>query len=114
MSRELMPLVDILLAANRAMEFKKGYDADRFKSDTRTQWAVYGQTVVIGEAAGRIDREFQLSHPEIPWSDMIGMRHRLIHGYDDIKWDRVWDTVITHLPRLKAAIEPLIPSDTGN
>ncbi len=40
---------------------------------------------------------------------MIGMRHRLVHGYDQIKWDRVWDTVMIDLPKLRRVIEPLIP-----
>jgi len=39
------------------------------------------------------------------------MRHRLVHGYDQIKWDRVWETVTIDLPALKAAIEPLIPEE---
>lgn len=110
MSSDQAPLLDILLAINRASEFVQGFDAARFQSDKRTRWAVYSQIVVIGEAAGQVDRGFQTDHPDIPWADMIGMRHRLVHGYDDIRWDRVWDTVVVDLPKLKAAIAPLIPN----
>ncbi len=39
------------------------------------------------------------------------MRNRLIHGYDQVQWDRVWETVTVHLPKLKATIEPLIPKE---
>ena len=111
MSLDLAPLLDILLAINQALEFIQGYDAARFHADKRTRWAVYSQIVVIGEASRRISREFQRDHPDIPWADIIGMRHRLVHGYDDIRWDRVWDAVVDDLPKLKAAIEPLIPKE---
>ena len=111
MSPDLTTLMDILLAVNRALEFTEGLDAGAFHADKRTRWAVYSQIVIIGEAAGRISREFQGDHPHIPWADMIGMRHRLVHGYDEIRWDRVWDTVVLDLPKLKAAIGPLIPKE---
>src|SRR3989304_4402509 len=78
MSPDLMPLTDILLAINRAIGFIHGYDAYRFRSDKRTQWAVYSQVIVIGEAARRISRVFQNEHPEIPWAEMTGMRNKLV------------------------------------
>ena len=111
MSPDLTPLMDVLLAVNRALEFTEGLDARAFQADKRTRWAVYSQIVIIGEAAGRVSREFQRDHPDIPWADMIGMRHRLVHGYDEVRWDRVWDTVVHDLPKLKIAIMPLIPKE---
>lgn len=112
MSPDLMPLVDIRIAIEQALEFAQGFDADRFHEDRRTRWAVYSQIIVIGAAARRIGREFQDEHPEIPWGEMIGMRNKLAHDYDDIDWGLVWDTVTTDFPRLKAAIEPLIPKES--
>ena len=111
MSPDLMPLVDVLLAVKRALEFIDGYDAERFHSDKRTRWAVYSQIIIVSEAARRISREFQDQHAEIPWAEMTGMRHKLVHDYDDIDWVLVWDTVAVDLPKLKAAIEPLIPKE---
>lgn len=106
-----MSLLDIFLAANRAMDFVAGQDKAAFESDARTRWAVYSQIVIIGEACRRISREFQMENPQIPWSEIIGMRHRLIHDYDDFDWDFVWDTVANDLPRLNSLIEPLIPKE---
>jgi len=49
------------------------------------------------------------THPEIPWAEMIGMRHRLIHEYFRVDLRVVWETVQRDLPRLIALIEPLVP-----
>lgn len=87
MSRNLAALLDVQLAVDRALNFVRGLDRLQFEADPKTKWAVYSQIVIIGEAAGRVAPDFQAKHSEIPWSEMISMRHRLVHGYDSIKWD---------------------------
>ena len=42
---------------------------------------------IVGEAANRVSSEGQAQFPDIPWSQIIGMRHRLIHGYDNVDFD---------------------------
>lgn len=111
MSIDIATLIDIRDAIDRAMTFAEGMDYDEFVHDQRNMWAVYSQIIVIGEAATRISGEFRQIHPHVPWKNMIGMRHRLIHGYDEIKWRKVWETVIEDLPGLKSVIEPLIPME---
>ena len=55
---------------------------------------------VVGEAANRVPSEDRARHPEIPWVQIIGMRHRLIHGYDVGDFDVLWQTVVEDLPPL--------------
>jgi uncharacterized protein with HEPN domain len=50
---------------------------------------VVAQLLIIGEAVTRLSNEFRSSHPEIAWAKIAGMRNRLIHGYDKIRWDLV-------------------------
>lgn len=56
-------------------------------------------------------REFSSTHPEIPWADIIGMRHKAVHDYLGVDEDIVWQVVTEDLPRLVAALEPLVPAD---
>jgi uncharacterized protein with HEPN domain len=58
---------------------------------------------VIGEAARRVSPEIQRSHPEIPWSAIIGMRHKVVHDYLEVDEDIVWDVVTADLPSIVAA-----------
>jgi len=111
MSVDIASLIDIRDAIERALSFASALDYERFVRDERTMWAVYSQIIVIGEAGNRLSRELQQQHPDVPWRQMISMRHRLVHGYDEIDWQRVWETVVDDLPKLKTAIAPLIPNE---
>lgn len=60
---------------------------------------------IIGEAARALPVEFRNSIPEIPWSNIVGMRHILVHNYFGIDTELVWNVVENQLDPLKAAIE---------
>ena len=64
---------------------------------------------IIGEAAGRVAGDFQERHSSIPWEDVIGMRHKLIHEYDRVDLDILWDTVAVDLPGLIGELEKILP-----
>ena len=66
--------------------------------------AVIRQIEILGEAAIHLSDEFQNSHPEIPFASMIGMRNKLIHGYDDVELEVVWKTYEEDLDNLKKVI----------
>ena len=54
---------------------------------------------IVGEAANRVSDDTLRQHPAIPWRQIIGLRHRLIHGYDEVDLDILWDIVQYDLPR---------------
>jgi len=86
-----------------ALNFVEGMDKDTFLVDKRTQQAVVMSLVIIGEAATKVmDRHtgFVEKYPTVPWRNMRGMRNRIAHGYFEIDFDVVWDTVHTALPDL--------------
>jgi uncharacterized protein with HEPN domain len=100
-------LSHMLEAAHLAREYVQGMNKADFLQDRRTQQAVVLNLITIGEAAGRIVnecKEFATSHPEIPWSQMRGMRNRMAHGYFDIDLNIVWDTVQSSLTDLEALL----------
>ena len=104
-------LLDILLAAGDACEFVHGLDWAGFSNSKLHQSAVERCMGIIGEAASHVSREFQERHPEIPWRKIIGMRHRLIHAYNEVRHDIVWEVVQNDLPPLIETLKPLIPPE---
>jgi uncharacterized protein with HEPN domain len=67
----------------------------------------------VGEAAAKVSAGFRAEHPEIAWREMTGMRHRLIHGYAEVRFDLVWTVARERLPPLIAKLELLVPPDAG-
>jgi uncharacterized protein with HEPN domain len=111
MQRDEAYLLDILLAARRASEFVAGLTWEGFVASDLHQHAVARTLEIIGEAAGRVSQDTRDAHPEIPWPQMIGMRHRLIHEYFRVDVSTVWDTVQNDLPPLIALLESLVPPE---
>jgi uncharacterized protein with HEPN domain len=63
----------------------------------------------LGEAARRVSAEFQRSHPEIPWKQIIGMRHKVVHDYLHVDYDIVWAVATADLPPLILDLEKFVP-----
>ena len=111
MRRDEATLLDIAQAARRIVSFVRGVDEASFAANAEKHWAVVAQLLIIGEAVTRLSNEFRSSHPEIAWAKIAGMRNRLIHGYDKIRWDLVWQTATEAVPQLLKQIEPLLPTE---
>ena len=65
---------------------------------------------IVGEAASRVPVDIQQRYQNIPWPQIIGMRNRLVHGYDIVDYDIVWSTVTQDLPPLVAELEKIVSS----
>jgi uncharacterized protein with HEPN domain len=111
MWRDEATLLDIAQAARRIVSFVRGVDEASFAANAEKHWAVVAQLLIIDEAVTRLSNEFRSSHPEIAWAKIAGMRNRLIHGYDKIRWDLVWRTATEAVPQLLEQIEPLLPTE---
>jgi uncharacterized protein with HEPN domain len=94
-------------AATDACGFIHGLSKEDFLADRRTQNAVVMSLIVLGEASTKVMElypEFAQSHATVPWRQMRGMRNRIAHGYFEVDFDMVWDTVTTALPSLLALL----------
>jgi uncharacterized protein with HEPN domain len=109
MWRDEALLLDILLAARDAKEFSRGLTRESLGASKLHQHAIVRALGIVGEAAGKVSREFRDAHPEVPWKQIVGLRNRLIHDYTNVDLGRVWEVVTEHVPVLIARVEPLVP-----
>ncbi len=58
-----------------------------------------------------VSPETKSRHPEIPWREIVGMRHKLIHEYFRVDLAKVWDAAKKDVPELARLIEPLVPPE---
>ena len=66
---------------------------------------------IVGEAAARVPTDEREKYPGIPWSEIVGLRNRLIHGYDQVNFDILWEIVQDDLPPLIDELEKIIGED---
>lgn len=107
--RDMAALWDIAEAARRTRRFVEGMDPAAFEGDEKTHFAVIAQLQIIGEATKRLSDTTLDAHPAIPWSKMARMPDWLIHHYDQIRLDILWETAVTDIPDLLRKLEPLLP-----
>ena len=101
----------MLLAAKDARTFIADLDEAAFLASRLHQNAVIRSLEVLGEAANKISAETKARYSSIPWRDIVGMRHRLIHGYGDVRLDLIWKVAHEHLIALIASLPALVPDD---
>lgn len=105
-----MPLDDairirhMIEAAEEAMGFCEGMSESSFFADRRTQRAVVQCIEVIGEATRMVSQATRDQVPAVPWQQIVGMRHRIVHVYFDIDLRLVWQVVERDLRPLVDAL----------
>jgi uncharacterized protein with HEPN domain len=97
----------IMSSLDKITSYISGHNQQSFLESDQTQDAVIRQLEVIGEATKRISKETSERNSDIPWSDMAGMRDKLIHDYIDVDLWVVWTTASNDVPELKALLEKL-------
>jgi uncharacterized protein with HEPN domain len=105
----------MLTAVTRIRRYAGRKGRAAFFKDSFLQDAIIRNVEVIGEAAGRLSPEFTARHPAIPWRKIIGMRHRLIHGYVEINLETVWDVVVHDARTLEKQLQAVLtkPPEAG-
>lgn len=114
LQRDLSYLTDIIQAAKQIQVFIQGVNKVQFNNSSLIQSAVIRQFEIIGEATKRLSEKFKSEHPEIPWKKIAGMRDILIHAYDHVDIDEIWNAAETSIPALVKQIKPLIQVDESS
>jgi len=104
-------LQHMLDAAREALSFAQGRSREDLDHDRLLVLGLVKAIEIIGEAAYQISESTRAKLPDIPWEDIIGMRHRLVHAYFDINLDILWRTVQDDLPPLVSALESALAEE---
>lgn len=88
----------MLEMALNLQEAKSRHTYEEILNDRILFYGLTKMAEIIGEAAYKLTNEFRDSHPELPWKEIIGMRHLLVHGYFTISPDILWDVIQNDIP----------------
>ena len=94
--------------AKEAVDLLSGKEKADLSRDRVLELALVRLVEIVGEAANRLSIEDQSQYPSIPWRDIVGMRNRLVHGYDAVDVEVLWDTVQVDLPQVIEELERIL------
>ena len=97
----------VLTTIDRIRRHLRDLDLEAFLASELHQDAVAMNLLVIGEALNRMPVELRTSVTDIPWQDVIGLRHRIAHGYDTLEFPLLWSIVEHDLEPLERAVRRL-------
>lgn len=106
--RDKVRLEHILKACDDLLAAKDKYEFDLIKDEPLLFYGFVKLAEIIGEASYMLTKEFRASHTQIPWEQMIGLRHVLVHGYYTVKPKQLWNIIEKDIPELKLQIENLL------
>ena len=93
-------LLHMLDASREALAFSAGRDRRCLDTEPMYRRAVIHCIQEIGESAVRVKEETRDQLPELPWKQIVGMRHRLVHVYFAINHDLIWEVIVKDLQPL--------------
>jgi uncharacterized protein with HEPN domain len=111
LDRDQVRLRHMLDFSREAVAMLRGQAESHLASDRMLELALVRLVEIIGEAAARVSSKARARHPQIPWAVIVGMRNRLVHGYDRVDLAVLWETVTHDLPALIRELESVLPLD---
>jgi len=109
MLRDKSSLIDILNSCESIERFIRNKTKNDFYNDEMMQEAVIRKIEIIGEASNRISEDLKNRLPDLPWKKMKAMRNIMIHMYDELELEIVWDTANNDISRLRNRLKEIIP-----
>lgn len=104
-SRDRERLMHIVEASDFVVEYSKGMTYEEFLSDKMRYGALVYYTMIIGEAGYMLSREFVEKYNEVPWGDVAGMRHHIVHGYYKVDNRVLWNIIKKEVAPLRNQVQ---------
>lgn len=87
---------------------QRGLTRQQLLTEQFSQWAVTTPIYNIGEQVYQLSPECKRAHPDVPWSVVSGLRHRLVHDYDGINWSLIADVIFDDMEPFVKQVESIL------
>ena len=104
-------LNDILTACRKIESIIAANPEEAFLGDEVLPAAILHHLMVIGEAISRLPIDLRDRHPEVPWRQIIAIRHRIVHSYFDLDWQILWDTATEDISKLRLKVLDILTTE---
>ena len=104
-------LRDVLNASRKIEAITAATSEESFHRNEVLPAAVLHHLTVMGEAVNRLSPELRERHPEVPWHQIVAVRHRIVHAYFDLDWQILWDSALDDIPQLRKQISGILEGE---
>ncbi|MAS34884.1 MAG: hypothetical protein CL610_12810 [Anaerolineaceae bacterium] len=106
--RDAIRLRHMLDESYKVQQFLDGQTRSALDTNDLLAYAVRYALQIIGEAAAQVSTETRNQYPQIQWKDIVGMRQWLVHGYERVENDIIWNTIHDDMPPLIEQLETIL------
>lgn len=94
-----------------AMKYAKGLSYEEFAAnELYLTFSVFALSQ-LGELANRAGDDFRRKYPHLPWQAMRGIRNRIVHDYEGVKFRVLWDVITRDIPTLEGQLRELLKEE---
>lgn len=106
--RNEIAVAKMKLYCDKILAYCDGCSYEEFSSDMMLVEACVFNLSQIGELCRAVDEDYMMSHPEIPWKEMYGLRNRIVHDYEGVNLKLVWEIISDDIPSLRDAVAKIL------
>lgn len=108
MRRDRQALADIITAIEQILRYSQNLARENLQNDDEKQAAILYRLVIIGEATKRLSQEYRDQYSIIPWRQMAGLRDVVVHDYDELDFEILWNVVHVNLPDILPELKSIL------
>ncbi len=112
MEKDKQALIDILKATQQIISYSESIKKEDLQQNDEKQAAILYRMIIVGEATKRLSPEFRQQYSIIPWREMAGLRDVVIHDYDGLDFDILWNVIQVNLPEILPQLQLIFNSLT--
>jgi uncharacterized protein with HEPN domain len=106
--KNLLIASKMLNYANTVLVYSLGCTFAEFAANKPYLEACVFNLSQLGELTKYVGKEFKAAHLEIPWADLYGLRNRIVHDYDRMDMELLWDVIQQSLPKLQKDLRNIL------
>lgn len=113
-NKEYMTLKKMIEYINKALRYTENCDFESFSSNEEKVDATIFAISQIGELVKNISKDTMEKYPNIEWIIIKNLRNKIVHDYEGIKLNFIWDIITKDIIQLKANLEKILEDDDKN
>lgn len=93
--------------SNKLMQYCENMTYEQFAADTKTVEACVFNLSQMGELANKVDQDFARTNSKVPWRLLYGLRNRIVHDYEGVNLQLIWEIISGDIPELLQALHQI-------